>query len=172
VQPLVACRAPPAPPQALVNAGADVSYPEPSLHETVLMVAAREGFVNIVRYLASLDAVDIGHRNKEGATAESIAEAEGHLEVVAALQVRHTPAHTQTHIHSNPHTVAGLGAPPGPSATLALVLRLCAPPPLPRPCRTRPGVQEASRTRALTGPVRRSEGEPVVRSGPPCPLNA
>jgi ankyrin repeat protein len=76
--------------QALVNAGADVSFAEPSLHETVLLVAAREGFINIVRYLASLDACDIGHRNKDGATAESIAEAEGHLEVVAALQVRAT----------------------------------------------------------------------------------
>ena len=43
-----------------MDAGADVMFLEPSLQENVLQVAAREGLIRIVTYLASLPAIDLG----------------------------------------------------------------------------------------------------------------
>ena len=68
----------------LVEAGADVCVVDDS-SETSLIRSARDGYTEIVRYLASFREVDVNHRNLSGHTALYIARQKQHAGVVQIL---------------------------------------------------------------------------------------
>ena len=78
----------------LLDAGANVNHAssaEVSYAWTPLMQAARNGQVEIVRFLLGVDGIDLTARNTEGLTALGAARESGSSEVVAALEAAGAP---------------------------------------------------------------------------------
>ncbi|XP_046334051.2 protein VAPYRIN-like [Haliotis rufescens] len=76
--------------ELLVTKGADVSLVD-DYGDTILHLACRRGDVRMVRFLLSLNVVDIDARNKKGWTAADVARDEGHGRVVRLLVSRGAP---------------------------------------------------------------------------------
>ncbi|XP_046365628.2 ankyrin repeat domain-containing protein 50-like [Haliotis rufescens] len=73
--------------ELLVTKGADLSLVD-DYGDTILHLACRGGDVSTVRFLLSLNEVDIDARNKKGRTAADIAREKGYRRVVRLLVSR------------------------------------------------------------------------------------